>query len=366
MKFSALTAVIATASAKEYPMYGSENEMDFFDLVPLEDGEEAPKMFGAPDEMPTYLLEDTEGEITEMFGSPDEMPEEINHHPKVLAAEIEEEENEGKLTDLQFTKKFYFALWNSMVKGWYRTTSNSIVGEECMGSWMDEGMKNLDNMLNESTKSSFPTAAELKSTFDFGVDVVYKNNEKCNVYKVMSESMIWCSGNVGTCMYGEGFMKRLTGNSLPIMMKAREIFMMLMDTEAFKNDQDSIDKMGKFVEDISYITSTLIGFEGKIHSEPSDLTIDQLQINIDNAVKVYQKAHPKPVYHAPKMPHMSMRSFEIEMPHMMQMPQMQMPQMQMPRMQMPRMQMPQMHMMNLAPQSPFGFRQSSFNNFGLF
>jgi len=66
MKFSALTAVIATASAKEYPMYGSENEMDFFDLVPLEDGEEAPKMFGAPDEMPTYLLEDTEGKITHM------------------------------------------------------------------------------------------------------------------------------------------------------------------------------------------------------------------------------------------------------------------------------------------------------------
>jgi len=159
-------------------------------------------------------------------------------------------------------------------------------------------------------------------------------------------------------------------------MKAREIFMMLMDTEPFKNDQDSIDKMGKFVEEISYITSSLIGFEGKIHSEPSDLTIDQLQVKIDNAVKVYQKAHPKPVYHAPKMPHMSMRSFEIEMPHMMQMPQMQMPRMQMPRMQMPRMQMPrmhmpqmqmpQMHMMNLAPQSPFGFRQSSFNNFGLF
>lgn len=238
MKFSALTALVATASA-EMQMYGSPDEMmDIFDMEPLEDGEEEPMMLGSSDEMPTYLLVDDNENITKMYGSTDEdkIPEGVNHHPKVLAAEIEEQQKEESLDDYDFTKGFYHALWNSMVKGWYRTTSNSIVGEECMGSWMDEGMEKLNTMLNDSSNKSFPTATELKTTFDFGVDVVYKNNEKCNVYKVVSESMIWCAENVGTCMYGEGFLKRLEAAPLPLMVKAREIFLMVIDTKPFKND----------------------------------------------------------------------------------------------------------------------------------
>lgn len=184
-----------------------------------------------------------------------------------------EDKEVSTLNDYDFMKKFYYTLWNSAIKGWYHSNDSNIIDNECMGDWMDEGMDNLNKMITDDS-TSFPKPDDMKKTFNFGVDLVYKNSEKCNVYKVASDSMTWCSDNVGACMYGEGFMKRLEENSIPLVSKVIELFKMMMNDNNVEKNDDAIDKMGLFTEDIAYMAASLVGFEGKIHSEASELTID--------------------------------------------------------------------------------------------
>ena len=348
----------------------------------------AKKMLGHKNEMPAYLLEDE----PKMLGSMDEMPVELleNHNrPRVLAAmeapvEVEVApvapvKKDNELDDYTFTKKFYHTLWDSSVKGWYGIQKReNVVSNECMGDWMDEGMDSMNTMLENMDDYTFPKADEIKTTFNFGTDLLYKNFDKCDMFKVASHSMTWCSENVGQCMYGEDFMARLKKATIPILIKGADIYHIMTAENYLIESVDSIQRIGLLTQDFAVLAALLVGFKGDFNSEASAETFEQLQMNVHTASMKYQEEHPRPKF---VLPEMGMDMEHLRIPHM-GMPPMKMPHMHMPHMPhmppMPHFGMPPMphfgkmemptdkFFMNLKPKSPFGFKQSAFGRFSLF
>jgi len=103
---------------------------------------------------------------------------------------------------------------------------------------MDDGMKNIDTIFNDTT-TTFPTSDQLKQVFDFAIDIVYKNADKCQLYQVVSQSMMWCTENVGLCVYNENIMSRLQAAAPLMLMKGMEIFNIIR-SDVYNDDDKMI------------------------------------------------------------------------------------------------------------------------------
>lgn len=93
----------------------------------------------------------------------------------------------GDYEDFKMIRKVYFTVWNSMVKGFYKTGRKSPVSEECMGDWMDTLKNDIEETLNllDDGKFSEITADKLKKITSGIIDVFYKNWEVCGVYSTV-------------------------------------------------------------------------------------------------------------------------------------------------------------------------------------
>lgn len=90
----------------------------------------------------------------------------------------------GDLKDFEMIRKVYYTVWNSMVKGFYKTGRKNPVSEECFGDWMDELEADMTETfgLVDQGKFSEVKASSLKKITSGVIDVFYKNWEVCRVY----------------------------------------------------------------------------------------------------------------------------------------------------------------------------------------
>ena len=193
-------------------------------------------------------------------------------------------------------RKIYYTIWNSSVKGFYRTAKKNPVNPECMGDWMDTLKTDPEETFGLVDEGRFSeiTADKLKKIPDGIIDVFYKNWEVCGVYSTVQDAFEWCTEDVGTCMFQENFMPRLVEGATPLLMKAYDLYRLLTDEAICMNDTQNLQLVERMLVDATTIISTMLGFEGKFGSLKASSEIkslDRLGTDLDDAIEAYTKLH---------------------------------------------------------------------------
>ena len=117
----------------------------------------------------------------------------------------------GDMEDFKMIRQIYYTIWNSSVRGFYRSARKNPVSKECVGDWMDTLKVEIEGVLDllDAGKFGEITADKLKNIATGIIDVFYKNWEVCGVQETIQDGFEWCTEEVETCMYQENIMDRM-------------------------------------------------------------------------------------------------------------------------------------------------------------
>lgn len=102
--------------------------------------------------------------------------------------------SEQNMDDVAFFSGSFYNLYNGFVRGFYREHKTKVVSEECMGTWLQNNITHIDNVLERVADLDFeiPYEDAMEAARDT-VNIIYKNKEYCEFSKVMTDVMSICS-----------------------------------------------------------------------------------------------------------------------------------------------------------------------------
>ena len=97
----------------------------------------------------------------------------------------------------------YYTLWNSAVKGLYRTARKNPVSEECFGDWFETIITDMISVFSLVDEGKFGeiTADKVKKIPNGAIDIFYKNWEVCGIQEAIQDGFEWCTEEVESCIY---------------------------------------------------------------------------------------------------------------------------------------------------------------------
>ena len=107
-------------------------------------------------------------EMNALFGAPQQVFEQC------------ELNDEDYMEDTELLSKLEYNIYNSMVKGWYRTRSNPI-SEECFGGWMIDQAETISPVVDKLMLGDYfsITKEEATTAATDMVDMIFVNQEAC-------------------------------------------------------------------------------------------------------------------------------------------------------------------------------------------
>lgn len=210
----------------------------------------------------------------------------------------------GDMEELTFTRKIFYTVWNSLVRGWYHERKRNLISQECFGEWMEKSLENFDTIFGKLDEGKFfsISKAEVKKAADDSIDFFYKNAEVCGFYRVVSDQMNWCTNNVGTCIYQDDIVNRLTQNATPIMTKGLDLFELIASEEDnCLNDTETLDMVDRIMTDIVSLCSSFFGFNDKWNQSKAlgEWNLEKLNQDLNKAIDAYDEKHPYEVEKTP-------------------------------------------------------------------
>ena len=108
----------------------------------------------------------------------------------------------GDMDDFKMIRQIFYTIWNSSVRGFYRSARKNPVSQECVGDWMDTLKVDIETVINllDAGKFAEISADKLKNIATGVIDVFYKNWEVCGVQETIQDGFEWCTEEVETCM----------------------------------------------------------------------------------------------------------------------------------------------------------------------
>jgi len=162
-------------------------------------------------------------------------------------------------------RKIYYTIWNSSVRGFYRSARKNPVSQECVGEWMDTLKVDIESVIDLLNDGKFGeiTADKLKNIAAGIIDVFYKNWEVCGVQETIQDGFEWCTEEVETCMYQENIMERMIQGATPLLTKTFDLYTVLNAENVCLNDTQNLTLIGRVLEDLATILGSIVGFERK-------------------------------------------------------------------------------------------------------
>lgn len=162
----------------------------------------------------------------------------------------------------EFFVKLLQSIWRGAVKGSYHA-DNQPISEECFGEWLIPKVTEIKDFASIAYED--PMAVALEDYHSIGmsaIDIHYKQQQECKFIEIGDEWKNWCLENLDVCVgYDEGFGQRIYDNAVEMFASFYDLVGLFMLDSNCLTDQETIDFIGKLVEDWSSIMSFIIGFD---------------------------------------------------------------------------------------------------------
>jgi hypothetical protein len=192
-------------------------------------------------------------------------------------------------------RQIYYTIWNSSVKGFYRSARKNPVSKECVGEWMDTLKVDIENVVELLNNGKFGeiSADKLKNISNGVIDVFYKNWEVCGVQEVIQDGFEWCTEEVETCMYQKNITERIIQGATPLLTKGFDLYNVLMGDNVCLNDTQNLALIERIIVDVATILGSIVGFERKFGYLKKDeiKSLDTLGTGLQDAVDAYAAKH---------------------------------------------------------------------------
>ena len=201
----------------------------------------------------------------------------------------------GDLEDFTMMRQIYYTIWNSAVRGFYRTARKNPVSKECVGEWMDTLKVDTEDVFDLLNNAKFGevTADKLKKIANGSIDIFYKNWEVCGVQEAIQDGFEWCTQEVETCMYQENIMERMIAGATPLLTKSFDLYNVLMADNSCLNDTQNLALIGRIIYDLTTVIGSIVGFERKFGYLKKDeiKSLDKLGSELQDAIDAYAAKH---------------------------------------------------------------------------
>lgn len=106
---------------------------------------------------------------------------------------------EKQMSDLEFTDKLFYNLYDGFVKGLYREKVEHVIDERCLGNWIKTNLTHLDSIAERLANGEFSISfKEASQGAQEIVNLIYANKEYCQISKVIDDLSAFCPN--GTCL----------------------------------------------------------------------------------------------------------------------------------------------------------------------
>ena len=175
-----------------------------------------------------------------------------------------------QLDDFDFLNQMNYNMYNGFVRGLYREHTHKVVDEQCFGAWIKEDMSHLNDVMYRFFMFEFPISYEdsLKAATDV-VNLFYMNQRYCSAYKIYDDLKSVCGEDLMECFDPETFMENGKNALIPLFTRGEQIVSLLFRDE-FETDEEVLQAMDKFGENLGYITSYVLGFDKRFITDSKE------------------------------------------------------------------------------------------------
>lgn len=160
----------------------------------------------------------------------------------------------------------YYAIWNGLVKGFYKLNDPHPVSEQCMGPWMQDDIDFLVDLAEDYSYYTLQTISYERAMEGAmrSVDLVYNSDFQCQYEEIML-NIIYSGFDQYDNNLAEFILQtsqNLMANPFAMGMKLYDIYDIAFNTQQeCLTDQEYIDTVGQMMDDFGSITSTILGLD---------------------------------------------------------------------------------------------------------
>merc|ERR1711990_659594 len=122
------------------------------------------------------------------------------------------------------------------------------------------------------------------------LDMMWKNNDACQMEKIGDDIKHWCLGDKGTCFNLDGVFWRVVDNILPMIDNYIDIFRLLKTNDICYTDEQLIDEYATMWGDFCKNVVIVHGMEPLTWNK--DLQLEHInQHEFHEEKKAYKKSH---------------------------------------------------------------------------
>jgi hypothetical protein len=149
------------------------------------------------------------------------------------------------------------------VRGAYHSKTD-LISNECMGDWM---IPNIEKVFSTAMKAQVdPLSITIDEAYDTAsgvIDIAFKNRDSCQFTKVYDDYKNWCINNMDMCIGADDlYLERIYDQGYELFAAFYDLVGIYMFQAApCVTDAEFLIINNKVVEDVTSITSVIIGFE---------------------------------------------------------------------------------------------------------
>lgn len=210
------------------------------------------------------------------------------------------------LTHHAFIQDIHRSVVNSFYKGWFHDARPQLVTDKCFGTWMTEKVDKLNEYGHKiHTQGIWGLShAEIKDGSDLIWDLALDNIDDCEIYRFIYTEYNWCMDNIEKCVYHTGMIDRVIDNGFFMASQAWGAWHTFNHQDKCETQIQTIDRVGKIVETVSNIVSTVKGIDSKwnLAAPVEKLSLREMWHNIKekkhNTPRPHEPCPFKQIYHA--------------------------------------------------------------------